>query len=180
MSRQDEVLLALKHTRHDWLNIIQLIKGNLALGHHKRIEDIIQQITQQAMMESKLFNIKVPELTLFLIGYNWTSQKVEMNYEVRGEEFSLDPWGVPLLTFVQSVTDKLSQSSSFTSENSLMVTFDFLEESCVLTCRYVGKTELKEADWQGIMKQVSDAGMKCTRLQQTEDECILTILIKET
>ncbi|MCD8502937.1 MAG: Spo0B domain-containing protein [Bacillaceae bacterium] len=39
----DDVLSVLKHSRHDWLNMVQLIKGNLALkkirpyrGNHSR------------------------------------------------------------------------------------------------------------------------------------------------
>ncbi|MCM2676655.1 Spo0B domain-containing protein [Alkalicoccobacillus plakortidis] len=179
MSQHDELLSTIKHTRHDWLNTIQLIKGNLALGHYKRIEEIIEQITQKSISESKLCNIHAPELSLFLIGYNWTSQKVDMNYEVIGEVKSLKDWAEPLYLLVRAIMDHLDRSSSFTSENSVMITFNFVEEICSLTFRFVGKTELKEADWQGIINRTTDSGLKGSLLHQDRYECVFTILIKE-
>ncbi len=31
MEKEKELLEILRHTRHDWLNVMQLIKGNLTL-----------------------------------------------------------------------------------------------------------------------------------------------------
>ena len=43
MTNQLDVINALRQTRHDWLNVMQLIKGNLALKRYDRIEEIINR-----------------------------------------------------------------------------------------------------------------------------------------
>ncbi|MEY8750325.1 Spo0B domain-containing protein [Alkalicoccobacillus gibsonii] len=179
MTRHEDLLSTLRHTRHDWLNILQLIKGNLALGHYHRIEEIIEQTTLKSISESKLCTIGVPELSLFLIGYNWGSQKVDLNYEINGEQWTLEAWGEPLLLVTRSIMKQFDQSSSFTSENSVMITFDYSEQDCLLTFRFIGETELKEADWKDLLKVANDSSLMCALLHQDEYECVITILIKK-
>lgn len=180
MSKHDEVILALKHTRHDWLNVMQLIKGNLALGHYERIDEIIQQMTTKSIAESKLYNACAPELTLFLISYNWTSQKLNLSYELEGEEFSIAEWDQPLVSVIRSITDRLAHSSSYSIENSLMISFVFSEDDCMLFCEYVGKTHLKAADWDDLILSAAKVGIKIELVLATEYECILSILINKT
>jgi len=40
----------LRHARHDWLNKIQLIKGNMSIGKMDRVEAIIEEIIMDAQM----------------------------------------------------------------------------------------------------------------------------------
>ncbi|TSB45771.1 Spo0B domain-containing protein [Alkalicoccobacillus porphyridii] len=180
MSKHEDIILALKHTRHDWLNVIQLIKGNLALGHYERIEDIIQQTTDHSLNESKLFNISAPELTLFLIGYNWSSQKVKLSYHVEGEEFTLTDWDQRLLNTFKAITDILSNASSLAIENSLLISFTFYKNDFKIMFEYAGKTDLKESNWDDAITNASKDGIRLSLLQQTEYECILSILINES
>ncbi|UTW70045.1 Spo0B domain-containing protein [Anaerobacillus sp. HL2] len=39
-----------RHSRHDWLNFVQLIKGNLTLKND-RIEEIIQEVITKPTMK---------------------------------------------------------------------------------------------------------------------------------
>lgn len=45
------IVEALSHSRHDWLNKLQLIKGNLALGKVGQAENIIDGIIVEAQNE---------------------------------------------------------------------------------------------------------------------------------
>ena len=44
MEKRWTIVEALRHSRHDWLNKVQLIKGNLSLQRMDHINKIIQQI----------------------------------------------------------------------------------------------------------------------------------------
>lgn len=48
MKKEWDVVEVLKYARHDWLNKIQLIKGNLALNRVDRANDIINTIVNES------------------------------------------------------------------------------------------------------------------------------------
>ena len=39
MTKEINVIEALRHNRHDWLNVMQLVKTNLALGNYESTVD---------------------------------------------------------------------------------------------------------------------------------------------
>ncbi|MDZ5470827.1 sporulation initiation phosphotransferase B (plasmid) [Bacillus sp. 31A1R] len=72
----------LGHARHDWLNKIQLIKGNLALNKIDRAKEIINEIVVEAQEQSKLSNMKIPQFASLLLTYNWESHSFQVEFEV--------------------------------------------------------------------------------------------------
>lgn len=72
----------LRHVRHDWLNKIQLIKGNLDLNKIDRTKEIISEIVIQAQNETKLSNLNFPNLTLLLLTHNWEQHSFQIEFEV--------------------------------------------------------------------------------------------------
>ena len=55
----------LRHVRHDWLNKLQLIKGNLDLDKIDQAHRIIEEIIIEAQNETKLSNLNIPKFTSY-------------------------------------------------------------------------------------------------------------------
>ena len=66
-------LIQLMYFRHDWMNKLQLIKGNLSLQKYDRVVEIIDEMVIDAKHESKLSNLKTPHLAFDFLTFNWKS-----------------------------------------------------------------------------------------------------------
>ncbi|MDT8861992.1 sporulation initiation phosphotransferase B [Alkalihalobacillus sp. MEB130] len=153
MDNQLDVLKALRQTRHDWLNVMQLIKGNLALKRYDRIEEIIEQVTQQSICESKISEIQATSVVYFLLTYNWFSSKMKLEIDVAGDVFSLKKDEVRMLRLCEQITEKLSERSSIESENHLLITFLFGDNECKITFDFQGALQSEEKDWLEIVNE---------------------------
>ncbi|MBN6887863.1 stage 0 sporulation protein B (sporulation initiation phosphotransferase) [Cytobacillus horneckiae] len=85
MEKDWDMIEVLRHTRHDWLNKIQLIKGNLALNKVDRAKEIIDEIVVEAQQEAKLSNLHLPEFASLLFTYNWENHMFQLEYDVLEE-----------------------------------------------------------------------------------------------
>ncbi|GAE35118.1 Spo0B C-terminal domain-containing protein [Halalkalibacter akibai] len=169
MTNQLDVLQALRQTRHDWLNVMQLIKGNLALKRYDRIEEIIHQVTQQSICESKISEIQAPSVVYFLLTYNWFSNNIKLELDVAGEVFSLENKEVQLLRLCEEITEKLTNDCTIDTENNLLITFLFTEEYCEVTFDFQGALQ-KKVDWQRFkLERESIVNL----VEWNEQECVL-------
>ncbi|EIJ79027.1 sporulation initiation phosphotransferase B [Bacillus methanolicus PB1] len=82
MKKDWNTIEALRHVRHDWLNKLQLIKGNLELNKIDRALEIINEIVIEAQHEAKLSNLKITEFASLLLTYNWENHAFQLEYEV--------------------------------------------------------------------------------------------------
>ncbi|GLB58357.1 sporulation initiation phosphotransferase B [Cytobacillus sp. NCCP-133] len=82
MEKDWNMIEVLRHARHDWLNKIQLIKGNLSLNKVDRAKEIIDEIVVEAQQEAKLTNLNLPEFASLLFTYNWENHSFQLEYEV--------------------------------------------------------------------------------------------------
>ncbi|BBP91222.1 hypothetical protein BsIDN1_48400 [Bacillus safensis] len=62
----NELIDLLSRSRHDWMNKLQLIKGNLTLEKYDRVFEIIEEMVIEAQHESKLSNLKNSPIGLLL------------------------------------------------------------------------------------------------------------------
>lgn len=85
MKREWNVVDVLSHSRHDWLNKIQLLKGNLSLNKIDRVKEIIEEIVHESQNESHLTNLKMLKFAGMLMTYNWEQHHFRLEYEVVGE-----------------------------------------------------------------------------------------------
>ncbi|WP_332694187.1 Spo0B C-terminal domain-containing protein [Halalkalibacter lacteus] len=170
MTNQLDVLKALRQTRHDWLNVMQLIKGNLALKRYDRIEEIIDQVTQQSICESKISEIQAASVVYFLLTYNWFSTKMKLEIDVAGDIFSLEKEEIQLLRLCEEITEKLTIGSSTDSENHLLLTFLFTDNKCEMTFDFQGTLEMKSEDWHQFIK---DWEPDVKLVEMSKHECVL-------
>jgi stage 0 sporulation protein B (sporulation initiation phosphotransferase) len=170
MDNQLDVLKALRQTRHDWLNVMQLIKGNLALKRYDRIEEIIDQVTQQSICESKISEIQAVSVVYFLLTYNWFSSKLKLEIDVAGDVFSLEKDEVRMLRLCEQITEKLTEGCSIESENNLLLTFLFSDIECKITFDFQGSLQMKKEDWLEFLNEW-EPNVKLVEMD--ESECVL-------
>ncbi|AIE60890.1 Spo0B C-terminal domain-containing protein [Bacillus methanolicus] len=82
MKKDWNTVEVLRHVRHDWLNKLQLIKGNLALNKIDRAKEIINEIVNEAQQEAKLSNLEMTEFASLLLTHNWENHAFQLEYEV--------------------------------------------------------------------------------------------------
>jgi stage 0 sporulation protein B (sporulation initiation phosphotransferase) len=91
MKNEWNLVEALRHARHDWMNRLQLIKGNMDLGRIDRARQIIEEIVGEAQNESKLSNLKLPNFAELMLTYNWETHLIKVEFEVlQAEKHGLD------------------------------------------------------------------------------------------
>ncbi|MER2059994.1 MAG: Spo0B C-terminal domain-containing protein [Niallia sp.] len=86
MNKDWNTIEFLRHVRHDWLNKIQLIKGNLDLNKPDRVKEIINEIITETKQEAKLSNLDIPQFATKLLVANWENYYFRLEYEVLAEE----------------------------------------------------------------------------------------------
>jgi stage 0 sporulation protein B (sporulation initiation phosphotransferase) len=72
----------LRQARHDWLNKIQIIKGNLELNNIERVKGYIEEIIIETQQDARLSSLKLPRFSELLMTANWNNWKFECEYEV--------------------------------------------------------------------------------------------------
>ncbi|WP_113930150.1 Spo0B C-terminal domain-containing protein [Bacillus sp. P14.5] len=82
MNNEWNLVEALRHARHDWMNRLQLIKGNMDLGRMDRAKQIIEEIVAEAQNESKLSNLRMPKFSEWMLTYNWQTHYIKLEFEV--------------------------------------------------------------------------------------------------
>ncbi|PLR79496.1 sporulation protein [Bacillus canaveralius] len=122
MKKDWNTVEVLRHARHDWLNKLQLIKGNIALNKMDRAKEIIDEIVVEAQNEAKLSNLKMPELASLLLTYNWENHSFQLEYEVINEH-ELSPGNDRIISsWTRSFFSCLNASIEAFRENHLSVT----------------------------------------------------------
>lgn len=72
----------LRQARHDWLNKIQIIKGNIELNKIDSVKGYIEEIILECQQDARLSNLKLPKFSELLMTANWNNWKFECEYEV--------------------------------------------------------------------------------------------------
>jgi stage 0 sporulation protein B (sporulation initiation phosphotransferase) len=133
MTKKWDAVNLLSHSRHDWLNHLQLIKGNLALNNTEKVNDIINAIVNRATHEANLSNLGARQLTSLLLTINWEGYSYVVDYEVNNEGFKLSKYDNYLVQWFGEFFKTLEEIASSGEENHLTLTFQFLknEDSCI-------------------------------------------------
>ncbi|WP_167578586.1 Spo0B domain-containing protein [Jeotgalibacillus proteolyticus] len=121
----------LQHSRHDWLNRLQVIKGNLELANIDRAKEIIDEIIIEARQEAQLSSLGTPRLSEWLLTYNWgSSKRLALKFEFLNEGRIPGELDFPLFRWLTSAVDKIEQSVPANAENELYLIFRIEEEHC--------------------------------------------------
>jgi stage 0 sporulation protein B (sporulation initiation phosphotransferase) len=128
MEKKWTVVDALRHSRHDWLNRLQLVKAHLSLGGIERVQELIEEFVGEAQQESRLMNLKLPLFTELLLTYNWECPPFYLEYEVLGEVHTLTYLDEPLTQWARDFFRLLQEAVDVHVENHLCVTVEQEEQ----------------------------------------------------
>ncbi|MEC0493137.1 sporulation initiation phosphotransferase B [Bacillus glycinifermentans] len=173
-----ELIHLLSHSRHDWMNKLQLIKGNLTLKKYDRVFEIIDEVVIEAQHESKLSNLKISRFAYDLLTFNWTAHSLTLEYEVIGEVRDLSAYDEKLVILIRKLFRIFDDCVSKESENHLTVTLqtDGPEGSLVIYLDFHGVlTEL--IGFEEFHKSPEDF-YEIRRLDVSERECLAEIHVK--
>ncbi|MGO4887430.1 Spo0B C-terminal domain-containing protein [Anaerobacillus sp. MEB173] len=169
----------LKHSRHDWLNQIQLIKGNLALNRIDRVNDLIEQIIVQARNESKLSNLGMPQLASQLLTFNWEPHSFILEYEVIGNVCNLSEYEELLMKWWGDFYTQLEECLTAGSENHLIVTIQTIDNETKITFDFSGNLHSGKSLMEFIqMNEKSNDKLIFLESYITDHELVVTIQLK--
>ncbi|MEK3890592.1 Spo0B C-terminal domain-containing protein [Bacillus sp. FSL K6-3431] len=124
MSDKWSIIEVLQHVRHDWLNRLQLIKGNISLGKTEQAERIMDEIVLNMKQETRLTNLKLPEFAIMLLTHNWEGYAFHMEYEILDERGTLPLDDKRLTSWLSLFFNKLNQSFHPIHDNYLFLTVE--------------------------------------------------------
>ncbi|MGR3765197.1 Spo0B C-terminal domain-containing protein [Rossellomorea sp. NS-SX7] len=128
MSENWGILDALRHARHDWMNDLQLIKGNLELNRVERAKQVIDTMVLTAQNESKLSNLKLPLLAEWILTYNWSTHLVKLEFEVGQTGYTHKLDDQKLVLVCKELMELLEANAGANAENQLSLIINLSEE----------------------------------------------------
>ncbi|MCM3587680.1 sporulation initiation phosphotransferase B [Mesobacillus maritimus] len=145
MKKEWNTIEVLKHSRHDWLNRIQLIQGNLSLNKVDRVKEIITEIIHETRQESMLTNLHLPEFAASLLTCNWNQHHFQLDYEVRNALNIHHLDDQLLASWINELFEKLDATIEPFQENYLSVSIQAGEEESIFYFDFSGILTDKES-----------------------------------
>jgi stage 0 sporulation protein B (sporulation initiation phosphotransferase) len=122
MEKEWDIIEVLRHSRHDWLNKLQLIKANLDLDRIDRAKKVIDEIVIEAQHEMKLSNLALPKFAALLLKTNWENHSFRLEYEVFQDSEYIKINDGSLAEWTKSFFSCLNQAIEAFQENDLSIT----------------------------------------------------------
>jgi len=124
MEKEWDIIEVLRHSRHDWLNRLQLIKGNIELNKIDRAKEIINEIVIEAQHETKLSNLYIPSFASLLLKTNWENPSFRLEYEVIQDTDSVKIEEEALTEWTKLFFSCLNAAIEAFQENNLSITIE--------------------------------------------------------
>ncbi|WP_163101803.1 Spo0B C-terminal domain-containing protein [Peribacillus alkalitolerans] len=131
----------LRYSRHDWLNKMQLIKGNLDLNKPDRARLIMEEIILEANNEARLSSLDMPNMAELLLTANWMEYSYSVEFEVIGIDHGCQSADENISRWTSRFLNKLSTSLSLLHENTLKITIMQIEGKIRFSFDIQGKIE---------------------------------------
>ncbi|MBO9130496.1 sporulation initiation phosphotransferase B [Bacillus sp. 165] len=139
MKKQWTVTDALRHSRHDWLNRLQLIKGHLSLGQMERVGELIERFVAESQSEARLMSLKLPLFTELLLTYSWEKHPCVLEYEVLGHIHNVSHMDESITNWSEQFIHVLNLCLDTYVENHLSVTIECKEKDVCFFFDFRGK-----------------------------------------
>lgn len=108
MSQQD-ILRALQQYRHDVANHLQLISGYLSMDRSDKITENVDNWINQLENERKLFNLNLPDLTVWLLHHHVNYPHLRLTYDVSITKKQFTVYDNRLVTCLESLFRDISE-----------------------------------------------------------------------
>ncbi len=177
MRKEWNAVEILRHSRHDWLNKIQLIKGNMALGRYDRVNEIIEEIILESKNEAKLSNLKAPNLASFLMLFNWEDRTLSLEIEVIGDEQDLSLYDDEITSWCRNFLNYVNQAVKPVAENHLILSIQLDEGEVRFIFDFNGIIEDKQEILNFLESELISPTIKILDYEVHNDEMIVTVQI---
>ncbi|MBB5173222.1 Spo0B C-terminal domain-containing protein [Texcoconibacillus texcoconensis] len=177
MSKSAQIVEALRHSRHDWLNQLQLIKGYMALERYDRMNDVIEEIIQQAHQDSKISSLNAPVFAERLLTFNWHNHPYQLAYECLLERSDLSDKEAKIVRILNEGFIAFDKSSQIGEDNHLLLVLKDLDH---LTFEWDFHGRISSFDEiECFIERVTtkETGVKCKEKQFMENEIFVSLEI---
>jgi stage 0 sporulation protein B (sporulation initiation phosphotransferase) len=165
MDKEWDIVEVLRHSRHDWLNRLQLIKGNLDLNRIDRAKAYINEIVIEAQHESRLSNLHLPIFASLLYKSNWENHLFQLEYEVLSDLEAVEINDEILSNWTKSFFICLDQGIEAFQENHLSITIQpqsdgvrfFFDFSGIIIKKELIEQFLNSSEIQCAVKEFSES-----------------------
>ncbi|TMW73986.1 Spo0B C-terminal domain-containing protein [Alteribacter natronophilus] len=174
MTKEWEPVDLLRHYRHDWLNQMQLIKGNLALGKTERVEALLDDIILQAKNEAKLSNLNGNRLAEKLLTFNWEPHNFRLNFEVISEPEGVQAKENEILTVSGRLFAWFDRQCQSGADNHLLYVINSDNGNPVIEFDFQGKLNMDALEIEEI-EQLAEGlpGVKMNEIELRQQECFI-------
>ncbi|WP_026693786.1 Spo0B domain-containing protein [Peribacillus kribbensis] len=121
MRKEWKITELMRHSRHDWLNRIQLIKGNLELNKVDRAKAIIEEIIIESKAEAMLSSLNMPLYAELLMTANWQEYPFKVEYEILDVENGCPSIDRELSFWTRQLFEEITLSLDPFAESLLMI-----------------------------------------------------------
>jgi stage 0 sporulation protein B (sporulation initiation phosphotransferase) len=165
MDKEWDIVEVLRHSRHDWLNRLQLIKGNLDLNRIDRAKAYINEIVIETQHESRLSNLHLPIFSSLLFKSNWENHLFQLEYEVLNDLEAVEINDEILFNWTNSFFICLDQAIEAFQENHLSITIQpqsdgvrfFFDFSGIIIKKELIEQFLNSSEIQCVVKEFSES-----------------------
>ncbi|MBM6619736.1 sporulation initiation phosphotransferase B [Bacillus suaedaesalsae] len=172
------VVDVLRHSRHDWLNKLQLIKANIDLNRIDRVKDIIEEIVMETQNEAKLTNLQLDKLAGFLMTYNWECHNFSLEFEVLGNTVNLSSYDDEMVTWCDTFFTLLNESVLNAGENHLSLSIHTEDSDVRFFFDFSGTITDSQRLHDWLQSQVSNNIPVSSEFSVSEKELSFELLIQ--
>lgn len=169
MEKKWDIIEILKYCRHDWLNKVQLIKGNLELGKVDEVKGIIDAFIMESKNEAQLSNLNMPKLAELFITLNWRGLPFAFEYEILEAKKGCTKVDQEMYDWTISFIDCLSQSLDPVAPNELKIVIYDKGESIRFTFDLKGKILSEETISRYLSESPASSAALCINEYTTEE-----------
>lgn len=178
MDRNWTTVEVLRQTRHDWLNKIQIIKGNLELNKIDRVKGFIEEIIIETQQEARLSSLNMPKFSELLLTANWESWAFNCEYEIVDVFEASKSIDELMYQWTRGYFQLLGEQLDPFTENMLIIEIS-KKESKNMCCSFHLQGKLKEQDIVKEFLSTSLTEQQTIDVQSSsEDELFFTMNVK--
>ncbi len=156
MNENWTIIDTLRYTRHDWLNRLQMIKGNIALGKIDQAERIIDEIVLEMQQEALLTNLQLPLFAEQLLLHNWKGYRFTIEYEIIRKTKTMNLNDQQLAHWITHLFQSLHHVSLPAYDNHLYITMNLTDQQTRFLLQFNGIIESKDELEQKLTYEQSD------------------------
>jgi len=165
-ANEQEMMRALSHYRHDWMNDLQVLSGYISLKKYDKLAPYLEKIKDKMSEESYIAGIGITSLSLLLLSYRQYSPHydlhVSMDRSVNLHELPIRP---DRLTRLVKEGLQLFQHDALAAEeeeNTLELTFALGDEELQVIYQYTGLYAPQlSASLERWMNRLQEEAVRC-------------------